>query len=249
MSFELDSLAVRPITIDLAREGLELMDQRYGPQGASPRPYHNPNHVIDVIESAYKLARASGVSQHGIELIIVGAAFHDVEQDKGIGENEATSAEAATKAMNKHSKGRPVSKGFSLRDQRFVDDIIHGTVWHMYRGRLVQHAVSPLAKFVADGDLCGLGKDIKPAWNNTLRLMNEIIGEGATIAQKLGFVANSTEIFKGHSYFTSAAGFVYPHAHRSIEFMERILASGEIPPPFEIEENIHISDEQQSEVA
>lgn len=108
----------------LVSQAFYVIDQKYGPESVSPKRYHNLPHTMGVVEAASDIADeaiANGkISLHATQLIIIAAAYHDIEQDLGSGLNERASADAAIAAMRKTGE-------FSSDDEQAVSDMIMAT--------------------------------------------------------------------------------------------------------------------------
>jgi predicted metal-dependent HD superfamily phosphohydrolase len=230
MALPLEALGASPAVIDLATEAVASIEERYGPDSDHFLAYHNADHTLDVITSAHLLARARGVSPRTHGNLIIAAAYHDFYHEYENGESEAASADAALTAMARvKSGGRPA---FSREDFDSVDEMIHGTVWHMYRGVIIQHANTPDAKLLADADLSKFGSPPKEFWPSNASFFREKNpGKPLDFESMQKSLQVAARLLRTYRPLTVEAARVFPHQARNLALIEGILASGDVPPP------------------
>jgi predicted metal-dependent HD superfamily phosphohydrolase len=174
----------------LADQAFAVIDTKYGPDGQSPKGYHNVVHSRDyvvggIIELADLMVARGKITPRDKALLTVGGAFHDVEQDLGSGTNEAASAQAAISAMREAGV-------FTPSDESVVEEVIMGTIIDFKDGVMLQSASENnlLAQIVADADLSPLGRDTRTYWDSSFDIFTELYGDNPTTENQVLFLNN-----------------------------------------------------------
>ncbi len=148
-------------------EGVREVAKRNGE--GSGRYYHGPKHTNMVMGCVRMLARMAGLSEHYILLLVIAAAWHDVEQSLGPGKNEQESGRLMGESMRRN--------GFTEAEIMIPQMAIEGTkVWFDGNGVMHQEAekMGLIEKLLADADLCNIGADAKDYLEMATRLMREV---------------------------------------------------------------------------
>ncbi len=143
------------ITQKLVEKGIELTKERYG-----EKPYHNEDHALEVVSAVREIGEAEGLTDEEISLLVIAAAWHDVETGLGPGESEDVSAKQCGDEMRTH--------GFGEMEIEVVGALIRATKNTIINGEIKQEAGNSEEKFgeyrlrrmelvLADGDLAGCG--------------------------------------------------------------------------------------------
>jgi predicted metal-dependent HD superfamily phosphohydrolase len=153
-------------------------------------------------------------------LLIVGAAFHDVEQDLGSGAIEEASSATAREAMQSESV-------FTVEDQDLVDRLIMGTKIHFEDGVMKQTAEREdyLVRLLADADLSSLGRPTDIYWARSVGLFHEFFGESPTKDDQIAFLNNQITPLTHHVYFTEEAVELFPHQADNLSYTEAVFAA------------------------
>ena len=107
-------------------------------------PYHNVEHIYDVLNASLTIAASEEVNEDDIKIIRMAALFHDAGFIKSPKDHEESGAQMATEML-------PLF-GFSMDQIEMIVKIILAT-------RLPQSPTTQLEKIVCDADLDYLGRD------------------------------------------------------------------------------------------
>ncbi len=215
MIYSLDNLDVMPAATDLAKQGIDNADFRYGPDSLHPLAYHDGLHSFEIVQDVYVLGRDCGVRWRQLGNLVIGGGFHDYEQLLGPKDNEAASSTAAINAMKKYD-------GFKLSDLIVVDEMIESTTFEILDGKLEQYVESYLGGILADADV---GRSIagppEIAWDRSTKLFKEKNPyeplEGAAM---LEFMESSLILLQKHKFHTPEAEIMFPHREENIEALQ-----------------------------
>jgi predicted metal-dependent HD superfamily phosphohydrolase len=218
-----DSLEM--ITHTLADQAFKVIEAKYGPNGQNPKSYHNVEHsrddVVGSLNALADLAIARGrISSRDKALLIIGGAFHDIEQDLGSGLNEAASTRVAHAAM------RTVDI-FTPLDEAIVEQVIMSTVVRFENGIMLQSAPKGnlLAELMADADLSPLGRDAQTYWDRSARVFTELSGHESTTENQVAFLENQIRLLQNHRFYTPEANELFPHQEENLEYTKAVLTS------------------------
>lgn len=138
-------------------------------------PYHGTKHTLMVMEAVVKICEKAGISQYMTQLILIAAAWHDVEQSLGPGKNERESGRLAGESLRRF--------GYCEDEIILVKNFIRGTeTWKDTQGIMHQLAEfkGKLEKILADADLCSLWADEADFVDMSIRLMAEMGGKSVS---------------------------------------------------------------------
>lgn len=218
-------------TRDLVGFALTEIRSRYGEAGRSPRGYHNEAHTKQVIEDVGLLADlAVGTGKiipEDKELLLIAAAYHDIEQDHGPGINEEESASIAQDVMRQTGQ-------FSQEDEYRVTAIIRATTIITGIDPITQFVSEDyLTKIMADADLAHLGKEVNICWDSILALFMEDKAayekrNGSNSLTPINIIkaAESGGDFIGkHEFYTPEAESLFPHHAQNLDFVQSLAQS------------------------
>ena len=150
--------------------------------------YHNLWHTReDVVVACRQIGQLSGLCQDELQLLEVGAAYHDIGFTEHRANHELAGARISAQVLPQF--------GFSQREIECVMGMIIAT-------RLPQSPRSLLEEIIADADLDVLGRDDFFARNKALR------EEWTNLGQKMGlkqWYEGQIAFLKSHTYFTPTA--------------------------------------------
>ncbi len=224
---ELEEKLKEEVVKGLVNHALDQVRMRYGSGEygvESKKRYHNEKHSKLVIEEAKQLgvkALENGkIKTEELPLLIIAAAYHDLEQDMGSGENERISAKAAVEMMTN-------SKLFTLEEIKTVETVILSTEVSFATGVMEQPftTVNYMTQLIADADLANLGQETSEFWRCTNLLMKEVFNtDELTTANEAKFLPGSESLLTNHKYFTEEARVKYPHQSENLkEVQDKLL--------------------------
>jgi predicted metal-dependent HD superfamily phosphohydrolase len=203
---------VVPVLVDYA---YQQIDERFGIGGLRPKAYHRLDHtagVVDVSRRLFTLAIERGhIDPRFSPLGDLAAAFHDIEQELGAGQNEDASKQAVGERMRQTGV-------FTEDDVETVQKGIDGTKVVFDGGRIIQNGGSDyFSQLIADADLSNIGDVFPVFWNSTLRVFVE--RNPTSAAQSAGqtgnvwrsFLADQEVLTSTHEFYTSEARDLFPH--------------------------------------
>lgn len=147
-------------------------------------PYHNIDHIKDVLESALRIAEAEQVSEDEISLIRLAALFHDVGFIRGAKGHEAYGAAMAKEILPAYG----------------LNDVQIGSICSMIMAtQLPQTPANKLDKILCDADLDYLGRD--DFYETGARLYQELSAAGVVETEREWNLVQRT-FLQGHRYHT-----------------------------------------------
>ena len=170
--------------------------------------YHGKHHTKDVLETVEKIGRHEGVSEEHINLLLVGAAYHDCGFIHGHKDHEETGCDIAREALPKF--------GFTESHIKLVCQMIMAT-------KVPQNPTCKLCDILCDADLDYLGRDdfepIAKSLFNELHHLGILENEEAWNRIQVGFL-------KEHHYHTSYGKTLrQPEKEKHLKELEAIVAS------------------------
>lgn len=220
-----DPNRLNPLVESLIGSAFAVIDRKYGTDGLSPKGYHNRFHTSDVLNSASylsDLAIAKGRLDCNLKpLLLIAAAFHDIEQDLGPGNNELASSEKAYRAMKE-------SGIFDEEDCRIVSGAILGTRI-FFEEEIMKQSVSTespyITQLLADADLMSLGSNEELYWERAIGLFNELHpGKSSLSPEWRLFLVKQVKLLSSHKYFTPEAEEMFIYQAENLASTERALA-------------------------
>lgn len=149
--------------------------------------YHSTDHILDVYESALRLASLEGLDEHTSRLLGAAALFHDIGVTVQFEDHEINSAAIAGEYLP--------SFGFNDEDIATVQSMILAT-------RLPQQANTLAEQILCDADLDYLGRRDFFVIGQKLRLEWELSGRCVNLCDWYILQMN---FLKSHHYFTASA--------------------------------------------
>ena len=152
--------------------------------------YHSIQHTEDVLREAIVFSIHDGLEKEEIELLAIGAAYHDAGFMETEFNNEKIGAQMAEDAMRKYN-------GYSENDISCVKDMILDTKLVPTTKGLKQIARSKLSKYLLDADLSNFGRD-------------DFFEKGSLHRKEAGldeetYLTRSFELLRNHAWLTQAA--------------------------------------------
>lgn len=182
------------ITLEVARlTSLPLISKIFNRLSAElPKnlTYHTPAHAREVVVEAISFGVTDGISARDLELLAIGAAFHDAGFLVREENNEILGAEMAEKAMREEG-------GYSEEEIRLVREMIMDT--SMTGGAFpgAQRATNFLSRYLLDADLSNFGRE---DFFEKLSLVEQELGKSHREHLEQTFA-----LFTRHSWCTPAA--------------------------------------------
>jgi len=149
--------------------------------------YHNIDHTRDVLQSADFLANAENIDDHGKELLLTAALFHDTGFLKIRDRHEAESCNFARYYLPLHQ--------YAPDEIEVVCSLIMAT-------RIPQSPVNKLEEILCDADLDYLGRD--DFFILSARLFKELKAEGI-VKDEDEWNRQQADFIGNHRYFTGTA--------------------------------------------
>ncbi|MDO3643231.1 HD domain-containing protein [Mucilaginibacter sp. L3T2-6] len=149
--------------------------------------YHNSMHTLDVVESAYRLGQAEGISSADMELLLTAAYYHDSGFLVKMAGHEEESCRIARETL----------PGFNYNAGEI--ERICGMIMAT---RLPQSPKNYLEEILADADLDDLGRDDFFIIGDKLFLENTIYGDDI---DPHAWRLKQLEFMQKHHYFTKSA--------------------------------------------
>ncbi len=206
---------------------LQEIRRKYGRDGITPLPRHNEAHTWEVITDAGLLAdaaiREGKITPEDKELLIVGAACHDIVQEHGPNLNEEASAHQAYSYMLQ-------SGAFSEKEMIRVTNIVRATTI-MDSNPVSQDVLEDdyLTKLMADADLASLGKKTNVYWQATLslfyekQLAEEVRTSSRPKAPNLIKAAQFGAAFiRAHKFYTPEAENLFPGHGANLQYVQKL---------------------------
>ena len=149
--------------------------------------YHCPEHTLDVIESAERLAKMEGLNGMDLTLVKTAALFHDIGFLESYHGHENISMRMAGEILPEF--------GYTSRHIKYIQGTIKST-------EVPQKPTNKLEEIIADADLDYLGRD--DLFLIGQRLQYEWLKQGIISSLKEWHV-KQLEFLKAHKYFTGSA--------------------------------------------
>ena len=152
--------------------------------------YHNLPHTLDVFHEAILFGVVDGLTKRELELLAIGAAYHDAGFLDAKSNNEdqgALRAEADLKKLGSFSAEEIKLVGRMIRDTRVMQDATGAR----------QIATTKLSGYLCDADLSNLGRE---DFFEKLELVRKEIG-----LAKSGFLKSTLQLIGGHDWYSPAA--------------------------------------------
>ena len=127
--------------------------------------YHGHHHTLDVLEASERIAKAEGISQEDLDLLLVAAAYHDCGFLYGHQDHEKKGCDIAIESL----------PGFG-----FVGSEIQRICKMIMATKVPQQPEDELSRILCDADLDYLGRDdFEPIANSLFEELNKlkIIGD------------------------------------------------------------------------
>lgn len=157
-------------------------------EGEMPKlPYHNIEHIYDVLNSSETIARNELVTEDDIKIIRLAALFHDAGFIYSAKEHEARGAQMAEEILPQFS--------FTNDQIEIIENMILAT-------RLPQSPTTQLEKIICDADLDYLGREDFYEIGNRLYL--ELKEQGAAETEREWNIIQRT-FLQSHRYHTEFA--------------------------------------------
>lgn len=164
--------------------------------------YHNFDHTLQVVEAAYEIAVAENISEKDMEVLIIGAWFHDTGFTQGYKKHEEKSKIIA----NEYLQG----KGFDPERINEVCAVIDAT-------RMPQKPKNKIEEIICDADLFHLGKDSFKEKSNLLRSEWELICNKQLT--DIDWYHENEKFLSEHKFFTDYA-YNKLTSHKSINWLK-----------------------------
>jgi uncharacterized protein len=149
--------------------------------------YHNVPHVLDVLDSAVRIAKSEGISDEQMELLKVAVLFHDSGFIKSPVNHEATGCLFASEFLP--------TAGYSEKEIDIVCRLIMAT-------RVPHQPETLLEQIICDADLDYLGRDDFFTTGN--KIFHELIAMGS-IADEREWNELQVKFLSAHRYFTKTS--------------------------------------------
>lgn len=150
--------------------------------------YHNFDHTLSVVEASNEIALAENVSETDLEILLMGAFFHDTGFTISHESHESHSVKIASEYLK--------NKGVSEDIIKKVSEVILST-------KMPQNPKGFLGEIICDADLFHLGSEDFKSKSDLLRSEWEQT-EGSTISD-VEWYSNNEKFLAEHKYFTNYA--------------------------------------------
>ncbi|MCI5064669.1 ATP-binding protein [bacterium] len=170
----------------LIRGALRTLETQLSPDLS----YHSAEHSQDVLREVLRFAVHDGISGRDLELLAIGAAFHDIGFIWKQVDNEWLGASRAREAME-------LSSSYSESEIQRVQDMILDTQLVNTSMVAVQIPSTELGRYLLDADLGNLGR---PDFFEKSELLRKELG----IARPL-FYRDAVKFLEAHEWLTPAA--------------------------------------------
>jgi uncharacterized protein len=152
--------------------------------------YHSFEHTVEVIRDVVTYAVMEGLSAREVELLGIGAAYHDAGYLHSPDEHEERGASMAGDSMQMIGK-------FTSEEVAAVKRMINATKWYSLGDPSEKIAPEGLSRFLVDADVSNLGRD--DFFEKSELLSKEV---GMPIDE---FFRRSYQFASSHHWFTLAA--------------------------------------------
>lgn len=149
--------------------------------------YHNLEHTLAVTRNCRKIAKAEGISEHDLKLLLTAAAYHDAGFLEAYADNEPVGCRIAEEALARYN--------YQPRDIERVKALILAT-------RPSRRPENELQEIICDADLFYLGGDqyydIAESLHRELRAQDHEISDEEWLKMQI-------DLLEKHRYYTSFA--------------------------------------------
>lgn len=186
-------------------------------------PYHNINHTKFVVDSATAMAQkaysAGKIGQDAVDLIAIAAAYHDIEQGLGPGQNEQASANIAASRMQN-------SGIFNSDSIQIVIDCIMATVVNDYK-KLTQSANQYLpTQIVADADLATFGSPFEQYLTHANNYYKELYpGQPLSGQNYYNYLLLQQQLLGSHKFYTAEATQIFRFQADNLGRINQLIAN------------------------
>jgi predicted metal-dependent HD superfamily phosphohydrolase len=153
--------------------------------------YHTRYHTEDVLAEVTSFAECDRLSSQDIELLRVGAAFHDLGFVERISGNESIGARLASEEMQR-------SGVFSAAEVEAVETMIRDTEVKFLPTGPRQVPTTELSKYLCDADVSNLGRP-------DFLAKAELVRREINVPRDEVFFTNLRRFIGGHEWYTPAA--------------------------------------------
>lgn len=179
----LEKLRALPIVAEALRQLREKLPPKLR--------YHVAEHTDDVMSEAITFALADGLTDRPLELLAIGAAYHDLGFIETEIENEAIGARLAAAAMRRFG-------GYSEREIEIVGQMINATKVIVDERGPHHRPLNEISKYLIDADVSNFGRD------DFLVKANQVCEEtGAT--DRPSFFNVLLKFLENHQWYSEAA--------------------------------------------
>lgn len=173
--------------------------------------YHNHAHTLSVLDDVILFALHDKRETRELELLSIGAAFHDAGFLKNRVDNEPIGALMAARVMEESGEYTP-------SEVQLVKEMIEDTKLFFVPSGAVRTVSSELSKYLLDADLSNLGREDFFEKNDCLLMETGL-------DPKL-FHQHSLKLLKQHRWLTEAGtAFREAQRKRNLQIFERIVAA------------------------
>ena len=150
------------------------------------RVFHNLHHTLTVLEGAGRIGRAENLAEGELEMVLLGAAFHDLGHIECYSGHEEVSMRLAKKWLS---------------EQEYPEDKITIILDCIGATRIPQRPKHILEEVICDADLIHLSFESYPIYREMLRSEWEMeLGWTFTDEE---WITNNNTFLQDHSYFTA----------------------------------------------
>ncbi len=150
--------------------------------------YHNLTHTSEVVDAVKEIAKAEGINDDDLELILIAAWFHDLGYVKTCNGHEDISIEYAKNFLN--------DKNYPAKKIQKITSLIDAT-------RIPHNPKNKLEEILCDADLCHLGTKNTEQKGDLFRL--EMEKRGDKVATDEEWLKISRDFMNQHRFFTNYA--------------------------------------------
>lgn len=178
--------------------------------------YHVASHTDDVLSETILFALHDGLDDRRVELLSVGAAYHDLGFIESARENEGLGARLAVKAMEDIG-------GYSTEEIRAVETMILDTQLRFTEAGPKQVPSAELSRYLLDADVSNLGRD---DFFEKAELVRQEVG----LHDKASFFQGLVKFMGAHEWYTDAAKALrQPKKDENVRELEECLKRGVLP--------------------
>lgn len=153
--------------------------------------YHIAEHTDDVMNEAINFALADGLSDRPLELLAIGAAYHDLGFIETEIENEAIGARMAMAAMRRFG-------GYSEPEIQIVGQMIQATKVIVDERGPHHRPLNEISKFLIDADVSNFGRD-------DFFTKADLVREESGISDRRSFFISLLKFLENHQWYSDAA--------------------------------------------